>query len=190
MVFVPVPAPPFPAVIDGLPPIPAVPVALESAPPVGPVTTNIELAFVPGVVLTDAGAVPLSVMPITEVAGCVNVASAVGFERPFALLSNGGLQLVIVKAPEKQAMFGDAGEPVVVTVPPAPNGPTVLPLILANSPKVVVHKSPLTGEVGADPWGMFNEALFALLACNPTGPPVFSTFMAQFVVPGFVCAST
>ena len=153
-VLVPVPAPPLPAVIEGAPPTPAVPVAFESPPPTGAVTTRIELAFVPDAPDEEAGAVPLRVIPTVEVEGCVNVASAVGFERPFALLSNGGLQLVIEVAPEKHAMLGEAGEPVVVTVPPPPlalNGPTVEPAIWANIPEEVVHTSPLFGLVGATP---------------------------------------
>jgi hypothetical protein len=41
-----------------------------------------------------------------------------------------------------------------VTLPiPVLNGPTVVPLILAKIPAVVVHRSPLTGVVGAAPWG-------------------------------------
>ena len=48
-----------------------------------------------------------------------------------------------------------------VTVPfpvPLPNGPMVLPFILAKTPVVVVHKSPLTGAVGATPWGKVSPA--------------------------------
>jgi hypothetical protein len=49
--------------------------------------------------------------------------------------------------------FAVSDEP--VTVPaPLPNGPTVLPLICAYIPTLVVHTSPLTGAVGAEPCGM------------------------------------
>jgi hypothetical protein len=40
-----------------------------------------------------------------------------------------------------------------------PNGPTVAPLMRANSPDVVVHKSPLPGTVGATPCGRLNPAV-------------------------------
>ena len=65
-------------------------------------------------------------------------------------------------------------EPVVVIVPPVRgavavmevilpfaglNGPTVLPFMVAKTPAVVVHRSPLTGVIGAAPWGKFNPAV-------------------------------
>jgi hypothetical protein len=40
----------------------------------------------------------------------------------------------------------------------AENGPTVVPLMYANSPDVVVHMSPLTGDDGAVPCGRRNPA--------------------------------
>jgi hypothetical protein len=47
----------------------------------------------------------------------------------------------------------EAPEPVALS-----RGPTVEPLMRAKAPLVVVHRSPLTGEVGAVPWGRFKLA--------------------------------
>ena len=50
--------------------------------------------------------------------------------------------------------------PTEVTLPPAPRGPIVEPLICAKAPAVVVHISPLTGLVGAVPGVTLNPAPF------------------------------
>src|ERR671912_665059 len=48
--------------------------------------------------------------------------------------------------------------------PPVPNGPMVAPLMRAYRPPVVVHRSPLTGEVGAVPCGRVIEAAAVVVA--------------------------
>ena len=90
--------------------------------------------------------------------------------------------LKVVQSPELRYPFVEPLaceipiEPVVVMVPPVkgavavtevtlpfpvpvPNGPTVPPFILAKTPVVVDHKSPLTGAVGATPWGKVSPAV-------------------------------
>ena len=60
-----------------------------------------------------------------------------------------------------------------VTVPfpvPLPNGPMVLPFILAKTPVVVVHRSPLTGAVGATPWGKVSPAFVVEEAAVVSSP--------------------
>ena len=46
----------------------------------------------------------------------------------------------------------------------------VPPLMRANRPEVVVHRSPLTGVVGAAPWAMFRPAVEVVEATVPTRP--------------------
>ena len=53
---------------------------------------------------------------------------------------------------------------------PVPNGPTVAPLTRAKMPALVIHTSPLIGDVGALPWPIFNPASVVVEAGSEARP--------------------
>lgn len=165
----------------------------DKAPP--PVTVaHVEHVISPAL-LTAMGDVAVIAPPpddVTQVAhaiwpaALIVVGDAAVKRPPLVVVAHVGQAIVpvVVIAPP---VIGDVVAMLVTDPDPFPSGPCVTPLMRMNAPADVVHKSPLTGEVGVAPCGMLIPAFDVVDAAVVSFPdPVSAEYVAVPLMAGLI----